>query len=86
MIFAVKCATYNYVLVALGLVTNDGNDRLNRLAHIHADVCHSVLCESLQDRDELATNRVNGHVLGKCGHSKQGRLSMQVVRVALKGH
>ena len=42
-----EMVTYNYVLVALRLASQDWDDPLDCLAHIHADVRYFVLCELL---------------------------------------
>ena len=48
--------TYDYVLIGLGLGSNDRPESLNRLCYIHSNVCHSVLRECEKDGHELPSD------------------------------
>ena len=52
--------TYDYVLIALWLGLDDGEEGLDGFCNVHSDVSYTVLRESDQYRDELSSDCVNG--------------------------
>lgn len=60
----------NYVLVALGRLSDSRHQGLNRLGYIHADVCHSVLRERDKDGQELTANDVGVNYGRQSSHTK----------------
>ena len=78
-------ATYNYVLVALGLCSKYEEKSLKGFCNVHSNVCHTVLREGDQDWDELSPDRVSRDDLSEGGDAEERCLPMQVVRIRVEG-